>query len=57
MANMAFFLHNLSMGLVITLEAPEAGLLNQSSCLTPALGVTEFITEIAVILVTLCWAT
>ncbi len=55
MANMAFFLHNLPIG--FTLEAPEAGLLKKSSCLAAALGVTEFITEISVILVTLCCAT
>ncbi len=35
----------------------EAGLLNKSSCLAPALGVTKFIIVINMILVTLCCAT
>jgi hypothetical protein len=35
----------------------EAGLLNKSSRLAAALGVTKFITIIAVYLVTLCCAT
>jgi hypothetical protein len=35
---------------------PEAGLLNKSSCLTPALVVAELITVVDIILVTLCCA-
>ncbi len=35
---------------------PEAGLLNKKSCLAAALGATEFITVIVMILVTLCCA-
>ncbi len=35
----------------------EAGSLNRSSCLAPALGVTKFIIAIDMILVTLCCAT
>jgi hypothetical protein len=35
----------------------EAGLLNKGTCLAAALGMAEFITEIEVILVTLCCAT
>ncbi len=38
-------------------QAPEAGLLNQSSCLAPALGVTKVIIVRDMILVTLCCAT
>ncbi len=38
-------------------QTPEAGLLNKSSCLAPALGLTNFLTEIDMILVTLCCAT
>jgi len=34
----------------------ESGLLNKNSCLTAALGVTKFITVIAMNLVTLCCA-
>ncbi len=37
--------------------AAEAGLLNRGSCLARALGVTKFINEIYLILVTLCCAT
>jgi hypothetical protein len=37
--------------------ASEAGLLNKSSCLAPALGVTKFIITTDIILVTLCCAT
>jgi len=36
---------------------PEAGSLNKSSCLAPALGVTKFISVMDMILVTLCYAT
>ncbi len=35
---------------------PDAGLLNTRSCLAAALGATEFMTVIAMILVTLCCA-
>jgi len=35
---------------------PEVGLLNKSSCLAAALVVTKFITALALILVTLCFA-
>jgi hypothetical protein len=38
-------------------QDPEAGLLNKSSCLAPALGVTKFIIVGDMILVTLCCAT
>jgi hypothetical protein len=38
-------------------QYPEAGLLNKSSCLAPALGVTKFIIVGDMILVTLCCAT
>ncbi len=37
-----------------TTGAKEAGLLNKSSRLAPALGATKFITTIAMHLVTLC---
>jgi hypothetical protein len=37
--------------------ASEADSLNKSSCLAPALGVTRFIIDIDIILVTLCGAT
>jgi hypothetical protein len=37
--------------------ALEAGLLNKSYRLASALGVTKFMTAIAMNLVTLCWAT
>ncbi len=36
---------------------PEAGLLNKSSRLAPALGVTKFTIDIDIILDTLCCAT
>jgi hypothetical protein len=36
---------------------PEAGLLNKSSCLAPALGVAKFIVVTDIILVTVCSAT
>jgi hypothetical protein len=35
----------------------EAGLLNKSSCLAAALGVTKFITKIAMVLVKLYYGT
>jgi hypothetical protein len=38
-------------------SASESGLLNKSSCLAAALGVTKFMTVIALNLVTLCCAT
>jgi hypothetical protein len=38
-------------------SASEASLLNKSSCLAAALGVTKFITIIAMFLVALCCAT
>jgi hypothetical protein len=38
-------------------QGPEAGSLNKSSCLAPALGVTKFIIVKDLILVTLCGAT
>jgi hypothetical protein len=47
----------LCMQLPLTKLVPEAGLLNKSSRLTSALGVTKFITIIAMYLVTLCCAT
>jgi hypothetical protein len=34
----------------------EAGLLNKSSCLAPALGVTKFIFAKDIVLITLCGA-
>jgi hypothetical protein len=38
-------------------SASEVGLLNKSSCLSSALGMTKFITIIAMFLVALCCAT
>jgi hypothetical protein len=43
----------LSMSLLFNKLASEAGLLNKSSCLAAALGATEFLTAIAMILITL----
>jgi hypothetical protein len=45
------------MSLLFNELATEAGLLNKRSCLAAALGVTEFMTAITMILVTLCCAT
>jgi hypothetical protein len=42
--------------LFMLLKRSEAGLLNKKPCLAAALGVTEFITSITMILVTLCCA-
>ncbi len=39
--------------LLFNKPASEAGLLNKSSCLTAALGATEFLTAIAMIQITL----
>jgi hypothetical protein len=47
----------LSQGALIEGEDSEAGSLNNSLCLAPALGVTKFIIVIDMILVTLCCAT
>jgi hypothetical protein len=41
----------------LLLDKPEASLLNKSSCLARALGVTKFINMRDMILVKLCWAT
>ncbi len=42
---------------IMILVTPKAGLLNKSSRLAPALGAANFITIIAMYLVTLCCAT
>jgi hypothetical protein len=43
--------------IVVQRQSTEASLLNKSSHLAPALGVTKFIIDIDLILVTLCCAT
>jgi len=40
----------------LDVQQTEAVLLNKSSCLAEALGVTKFITAFAIILVPPCWS-
>ncbi len=56
-ANRPCMLNVVMPSVVALTQMPEVGLLDKSSCLVPALGVTKFIIARVMILVTLCCAT